>query len=57
MIQWIPSHSGLKANEMVDKGVKKFAHYPHSPLIEKTYTLSHTQRSIKVEKDAVWAEE
>ena len=56
-VQWIPSHSGLKGNEIADREAKKFAHYPHSPLAEKTHTLSHAQKSAKAEKDAAWTKE
>ena len=38
-VQWIPSHSDLKGNEIADSEARRFAQTPHNPLVEKTHTL------------------
>lgn len=38
-IQYIPSYSGLKKNEIANREAKKLAHYPYSPLVEEIHTL------------------
>ena len=53
-LQWIPSHTGIKGNDMADIVAKRAANSTNLPLTDISYTLSEISAKLTKANDTMW---
>ena len=56
-LQWIPSHIGLKGNDLADSAAKKAASNESIPITDISFTLSEITAKLRKANDRLWKNE